>query len=454
MNRVAVMREYQGSKIHNLIYLAAFDHCRLQKKSWVGCTSHPSIRRLFQKISLKPLLAKAFKYAETDPESVDVFCADPVKLKVYCKNLRATLASQQNILDALEMIAPVVPTPLYWHDMEGRVLGLNHATLEIMGAPDRASIIGKSPFDFYPEDTAMMIWSHSAEVIRTGQVLSQDEPINQIATGEYVYAKAIKAPLCDGNGKIIGIIGTSVDITAEKLAAELQILTETQRITIEEKEKYVAIARRVAHDVASPLTSLNLLSSAFKKVPEVQRKMFTAALTRLSTITTELLTTYRLVENGYSIADEPRQVICVYEHIGQIIEEKKIQWPLVKFKLVATRTARSAIARLQVNQFQRALSNLLANSIDAQENGAGTVSIELEATRPNVLLTIRDAGKGMPEHIRQTILAGKAVTKGKKNGNGLGMQQVWYFLNHNEGSIQIDSEPGHGTAVTLTLSRA
>jgi len=99
------------------------------------------------------------------------------------------------------------------------------------------------------------------------------------------------------------------------------------------------------------------------------------------------------------------------------------------------------------------LSNLLTNAIDAQENGAGTVSIELEATQPNVLLTIRDAGKGMPEHIRQTILAGKAATEGKKNGNGLGMQQVWYFLNHNEGSIQIDSEPGHGTAVTLTLPR-
>lgn len=461
LNRVALARKYQDFQIHNLIYLESFERCRRTKKTWVGCSSHPRVKKLFQKIEFKPMCANAFKYAETDPIAVDVYCADYRQLKVLCKNLQATLKPLKTVFDALELVAPIVPVPLYWHDTQGHVLGLNDACLEIMGAPGRAAIIGKTPFDFYPEDTATMIWSHSEEVIRRKEILSQDEPINQIESGEYMYAKAIKAPFYDSNGKVVGIIGCSVDITAEKLADQLKkSLNEAQRIALAEKEKYIAIARKVAHDVASPLTALQIISKAFTStnVPEDAVKIFQTSLDRISAITSELLTTYRLAENGQPIGDasEHKQTICVYEHVAQIIEEKKIQSQSdqVHFKLHAELIARTAIANLQINQFHRALSNLLNNAVDAMENAAGTVIIKLEATQTGITLTVSDTGKGMPDTVKQTILAGNRITEGKKSGNGMGMQVVWDLLNQNEGTMQIYSERGCGTSIQITFPRS
>lgn len=460
MNRVTVTRDYQGGVIHKLMILAVWEHCVLLQKDWLGCTSHLCLRRLFQQIEFKPLLARAFKYAETDPEPVDVYYGSPRELKQLCKRLRATLASSKDILTALELVANTIPTPLYWHDTEGRVLGLNEACLQGMGAQNRTSIIGKTPYDFYPEDTANMIWLHSSEVMHKQMVMSQNEPINQISTGEYFYAKSIKAPLFDRNGKVIGVVGSSIDITAEKLSDQLQIINEAQRIALEEKEKFVTIARKVAHDIASPLSALKMISEAFKTIPETPLKIFNSSLSRLSTIASDLLTTYRLAENGICIADqiEQPQLICVYNHIRMIVEEKSVQntnLP-IRIELFAGPIEQAAMAMLQPSQFQRSLSNLLTNAAEAIGKNPGTITITLAASQKKITISICDTGKGMPEQTRQAILARQRVTKGKENGNGMGMQQVWDMLDQNGGTIDIISKtegPSSGTSIAITLKR-
>ncbi len=121
-----------------------------------------------------------------------------------------------NILELLDIVAPILPLPFYWHDTTGVVLGLNAECLKGMGAT--RDVIGKRPYDFYPMDVAEHILEHNKIVMNTGQISSQEERIEDITTKEVKYFAAIKAPLYDDNGKVIGIVGTSLDITAEKEA--------------------------------------------------------------------------------------------------------------------------------------------------------------------------------------------------------------------------------------------
>ena len=65
-----------------------------------------------------------------------------------------------------------------------------------------------------------------------------------------------------------------------------------------------------------------------------------------------------------------------------------------------------------------------------------------------VCLAIEDSGSGMPEGVRKRALEPFFTTKGEA-GTGLGLSQVYGFMQQVGGSIRIDSAPGRGTTVHL-----
>ncbi len=119
-------------------------------------------------------------------------------------------------------LLPVLPIPVYWHDKNGVVLGLNDYCLEDIGGK-REDIVGKTPYDFYPRETAEHILKLNVQVMRTGKTLSQEECIKDITTGEDKCFYVIKMPLYDDDSKIIGILGTALNITAHKKLEEMRL---------------------------------------------------------------------------------------------------------------------------------------------------------------------------------------------------------------------------------------
>lgn len=109
----------------------------------------------------------------------------------------------------------------------------------------RDMVIGKSPYDFYPKEIAEHILKHNEKVMNSGEVLSQDESIHNFTTGAVVNAMSIKAPLYDEDGNVIGIIGTSIDITAEKEAERLRLENQIQQAKIEENKKISDLMRNI-----------------------------------------------------------------------------------------------------------------------------------------------------------------------------------------------------------------
>lgn len=67
-----------------------------------------------------------------------------------------------------------------------------------------------------------------------------------------------------------------------------------------------------------------------------------------------------------------------------------------------------------------------------------------------VSLTVRDNGGGMDPEVKRRALEPFFTTKGKQ-GTGLGLAQVQTFVHDMGGHMEIESEPGHGTAVRLSF---
>lgn len=105
--------------------------------------------------------------------------------------------------------------------------------------------------------------------------------------------------------------------------------------------------------------------------------------------------------------------------------------------------------RLDPVAFDGAVRALLANAIEAID-GQGSVAIRLEALMEGgVRLSVRDSGPGMDAE-----LAGRAVEPfftTRDGAAGLGLSQAYAFARQSGGVLSIDSRPGDGAEVAITL---
>lgn len=269
IGKLAVKVGYQGRKVVNRLLLMVFKYCSTQKFSVITCTHNGFLKSLYNRIGYAPTMEHAFKYEAHDPLPVNFYYVnyESGKINTIINQLKLSLqnkssTNKHDIFDALELVAPILPTPVYWHDVNGVVLGINEHCLKAIGAT--REIVGKTPYEFYPEKVAAHILNHNKQIIRTGEIMAQEECIEDITTGEFKCFSAIKAPLYDYEGNIIGIIGTSVDITAEKEAARLQLENEAYKAEQRAQDRFKTFIDNIFHCVNSYKISI-LYDSIGKK---------------------------------------------------------------------------------------------------------------------------------------------------------------------------------------------
>lgn len=82
-----------------------------------------------------------------------------------------------------------------------------------------ADFLGKTDFDFFPEELAKKYQEDDLAVIKFGEVRDEEEGF-ETPDGERLIVRTIKTPVRDPDGEIIGLQGIFWDITAEKRAEE------------------------------------------------------------------------------------------------------------------------------------------------------------------------------------------------------------------------------------------
>lgn len=99
----------------------------------------------------------------------------------------------------------------------------------------------------------------------------------------------------------------------------------------------------------------------------------------------------------------------------------------------------------------RAFMNIMKNSLEAMDKG-GTFSIHSEDKDDSVIFTLGDTGSGIPDEIKDNIFD-SFVTSGKENGTGLGLAIVKKIIDQHQGTIEVESTPGEGTAFKIILKK-
>lgn len=97
-------------------------------------------------------------------------------------------------------------------------------------------------------------------------------------------------------------------------------------------------------------------------------------------------------------------------------------------------------------QFKQVLINLVINGLHAMPEG-GKLDLSAKREGGHVRIEVRDTGVGIPDEILPRIFDPFFTTR--QGGSGLGLAITTKILHEHKASIQVESETGHGTCMTL-----
>ncbi len=207
------------------------------------------------------------------------------------------------------------------------------------------------------------------------------------------------------------------------------------------------VAAQVAHDIRSPLAALESVESEMKVLPEESRVLIRSAIGRIKDIANGLLETNRQARGGGKASAQ-----LLSSMVDVLVSEKRLQYRSRLGIEIGTRfgiETYGLFAEIDSAAFKRVLSNLINNSVEAIA-GSGTVTVELDAREGCALVTVADNGKGIAKELQEKLEQGQ-VTRGKKEGSGIGLRHAKEAVESWGGALRIASKEHAGTRVTLKL---
>ncbi|MDP2898425.1 MAG: PAS domain-containing protein [bacterium] len=123
--------------------------------------------------------------------------------------------------DVLRTIMGNSPDYIFLKDRESRFLKANKALAWFLRVSGPEDVVGKTDFDFFPEDDARRFYEEERTIMESGQpVLAREWQVPEGGTHDMAWVSEHKIPLTDAKGRVVGLVGITRDITDRKRAEE------------------------------------------------------------------------------------------------------------------------------------------------------------------------------------------------------------------------------------------
>lgn len=274
-----------------------------------------------------------------------------------------------------------------------------------------------------------------------------DHPI-YFPSGEIIHAFGKYIPLVNNRDKVTHVLSFTTDI--RKLKKTEKKLREINSA----KDKILSI---LSHDLRSPLNSLSGLLEYSK---DIDRSVFDKLLENIKhqvgaiNFTLDNVLNWVRTQLGGFVA-HPQSVDLSATVKGNIdLYQERMREKSIKLK---SKLSGDEKVWVDADHLDIVIRNLLSNAIKFTPEGG---KIELGAARENgnIKFHIQDSGIGMDKEMVEKIMQGinkehphtSLGTKGEK-GTGLGLNFCQDILALNNADMEIKSQPGNGSTITLNL---
>jgi signal transduction histidine kinase len=213
------------------------------------------------------------------------------------------------------------------------------------------------------------------------------------------------------------------------------------------------ISSQLAHDIRSPLSALNMAMDSLTQIPNTEKKIITNAIQRINDIANDLL---KKGDGDNSTKELQLSEVSISQIIEPIITEKQMQYKEFSNIVIESDINKDALVVAQINtsEFQRVISNLINNSVEAFKSNSGEIIVSVKKNNDQVEISIKDNGKGIPSHLLEKLgQEGFSYGKNEKSqgGSGLGLFHAKQTILKFNGKMNIESTENNGTTILIQL---
>ena len=269
---------------------------------------------------------------------------------------------------------------------------------------------------------------------------------------EEKYITAVNIPLYE----LDLMISTVKDVTSEVKAQEALEESETQLMHAQKMEAIGRLAANVAHDFNNLIGIIK--SSVFliqDKVSDEEAREKLKGIRKAATSAERLIQQLNIFGRRHKTEPEVLEVCEVLPEFEELL--RRLVSDNMDFKIRCDEELGKI--RVDKNQLQQAIINLVMNSVDALPNGGGIfIRAKSGSVKKNeiirgtnippgeyVIISVLDNGVGMTPEVMQHIFEPFYTTKEEGKGTGLGLSIVYGFVKKSGGHIYCNSIVDEGS---------
>ncbi|HKR89276.1 MAG TPA: PAS domain S-box protein [Phenylobacterium sp.] len=360
------------------------------------------------------------------------------------------------------LVAGVVDYALIMLDPNGVITNWNAGAENIKGY-QADEIIGRHISIFYTEADRAAGEPARALLTAIDQGRYEAEAWRVRKDGSLFWANVVLDTIRDEHGELVGFAKITRDIT-ERRNAQIELHAAHERLAQAQKMEAIGqLTGGVAHDFNNLLMVVvgqtQLLRRRLGDDPRAAKALdaIEIASRRGQDLTRQLLAFARrqrlnpIVLSLHARAEDLSQLLgaSVGRGVALRIDIPEGIWPV----------------EADAGELELALLNLAVNARDAMPNGGSLTvlaqnvrlkrgEIDREIAGDHVAVTVRDTGVGIPPDILARVFEPFFTTKEVNRGTGLGLSQVYGFVEQSGGRATVTSELGAGASFTLYLPRS
>jgi len=260
----------------------------------------------------------------------------------------------------------------------------------------------------------------------------------------------------DGEGLDLGISVSPLATSGPGQDGHLlvfQDLTSIKRLEEELrlKDKLAAVGEvtaQLAHEIRNPLGSISGSAQVLMADPGIsgEQERLLRIIKRESKRLSDTLSRVLLEVRPARRSREPVDLGPVVSEAMTLLRNAPEVGPAHEVVFEGDRGPHVCLA--DRDQIAQVFWNLARNGLEAMPHG-GELRVSLRRTDDEVLLAVRDQGRGIPNERRRRIFA--PFQSGSSLGAGLGLAIVYRIVREHRGDIQLSSDAASGTEVVVRL---
>jgi PAS domain S-box-containing protein len=359
----------------------------------------------------------------------------------------------------LRTLVDNVPDYIYVKNTQHQFLLVNAALARRMGAESPQDLLGKTDFDFYPEELAAKYGCDEEEVMRSDHGVINREEVTQDTAGNTIWHLTTEVPFRDADGAALGLVGIGRDIT-DRRAAQAALLEGKEAAEAANRAKSEFLAN-MSHEIRTPLNGVigmvgllldTDLTPAQRDYAETVRQSGDILLTVIN----DILDFSKIEAGKLAIEPVPFDLGLVIEEVAEMLAPKAEENGIDLVVQYPPTIPRRVIG--DAGRIRQVVTNLAGNAVKFTANGYVLIAVECESKDEKgarIRVSVKDTGIGIsPEKIGSLFgrftQADSSSTR-RYGGTGLGLAISKQLVELMGGSMQVESRLGEGSTFRFML---